>query len=387
MGTSSVATIPQYPMARAAGCPFDPPPALRVPAPISPVRLWDGTTPWLVTRHADVRALLGDQRVSADSRREGYPHAGAGGRARRTRGSTFISMDDPEHARLRKMVTRTFAIRRVEALLGVPYADHDFFQSRTRVLVVRDQAVDRVIAAQDGLVQYLGGVIAHKLAEPAEDLLSRLAAEHIATGELSPRERALMAMLLLLAGHETTANMIGLGTLALLEHPGQLAAVRDTDDPAVIATVTETRFPTRTGSQLIAMRERTSPSASAFTVPRPASRAHRAPSRLWNALPAHPRTALGGGTGRDRLPARIQCRRGLRASRHVVNGVSMRVIVDRTRCMASGQCVLSADAMFDQREEDGTVVLLDPGPPAELDDDVRRAAMLCPAQAITVIDS
>jgi ferredoxin len=65
----------------------------------------------------------------------------------------------------------------------------------------------------------------------------------------------------------------------------------------------------------------------------------------------------------------------------------MRVIVDRTRCMASGQCVLSADAVFDQREEDGTVVLLDPGPPAELDDDVRRAAMLCPAQAITVIDS
>jgi ferredoxin len=55
--------------------------------------------------------------------------------------------------------------------------------------------------------------------------------------------------------------------------------------------------------------------------------------------------------------------------------------------MASGQCVLSADAVFDQREEDGTVVLLDPGPPAELDDDVRRAAMLCPAQAITVIDS
>jgi cytochrome P450 len=116
MGTSSVATIPQYPMARAAGCPFDPPPALRVRAPISPVRLWDGTIPWLVTRHADVRALLGDQRVSADSRREGDPHAGAGGRARRTRGSTFISMDDAEHARLRKMVTRTFAIRRVEAL-------------------------------------------------------------------------------------------------------------------------------------------------------------------------------------------------------------------------------------------------------------------------------
>jgi cytochrome P450 len=188
-------------------------------------------------------------------------------------------MDDPEHARLRRMVTGMFAIRQVEALrpsiqrivderieallagprpvelvesfalpvpslvicrlLGVPYADHEFFQRRTRVLVIRDQAVERVTAAQDELTEYLDGVIAHKLAEPAEDLLSRLAVEHVATGELSRREAALMAMLLLLAGHETTANMIALGTLALLEHADQLAAVRDTDDPALIARAVE----------------------------------------------------------------------------------------------------------------------------------------------------
>jgi cytochrome P450 len=279
MATSPAATIPDYPMARAAGCPFDPPPALRTLAPVSRIRLWDGSTPWLVTRHADMRALLADPRVSADVRREGYPHTSAGGRAGRTRGSTFIGMDDPDHARLRRMVTGTFAIRRVEALrpsiqrivderidallagprpvdlveafalpvpslvicrlLGVPYADHDFFQRRTRVLVVRDQAVERVMAAQDELTEYLDGIIAGKLAEPADDLLSRLAVEHVAAGDLSRREAALMAVLLLIAGHETTANMIALGTLALLEHPDQLAAVCDTDDPALVAGAVE----------------------------------------------------------------------------------------------------------------------------------------------------
>jgi cytochrome P450 len=279
MATTSASTIPEYPMARASGCPFDPPPALRTLAPVARVRLWDGSTPWLITRHADVRAILADPRVSADARRAGYPHVSAGLRARRTQASSFIGMDDPDHARLRRMVTGTFAIRRVEALrpsiqrivdehidallagprpvdlvgafalpvpslvichlLGVPYADHDFFQRRTRVLVTRDETVERVFAAQDELTEYLDGVIADKLAEPADDLLSRLASEHVATGELSRRDAALMAMLLVAAGHETTANMIALGTLALLEHPDQLAAVRESDDPALIAGAVE----------------------------------------------------------------------------------------------------------------------------------------------------
>jgi ferredoxin len=65
----------------------------------------------------------------------------------------------------------------------------------------------------------------------------------------------------------------------------------------------------------------------------------------------------------------------------------MRVIVDQHKCVASGQCVLTAGAVFDQHEEDGTVLLLDANPPAELHDDVRRAAELCPAQALTVTES
>jgi ferredoxin len=64
----------------------------------------------------------------------------------------------------------------------------------------------------------------------------------------------------------------------------------------------------------------------------------------------------------------------------------MRVIIDQDKCVASGQCVLAAADVFDQRDEDGIVVLLNDTPPAQRADDVRRAATLCPARAITVED-
>jgi ferredoxin len=62
----------------------------------------------------------------------------------------------------------------------------------------------------------------------------------------------------------------------------------------------------------------------------------------------------------------------------------MKVKVDQDKCVASGQCVLAAVEVFDQRDEDGIVVLLNPTPPTQLAEDVRRAAALCPARAITV---
>jgi hypothetical protein len=274
--------IPEYPMPRAAGCPFDPPPALRAlqaQAPITKVRLWDGSTPWLVTRYADQRALLADPRISSDTTAPGYPHASAGGRERRTQSATFINMDDPEHARLRRMVTAPFTIKRVEAmrpaiqqivddlidqmlagptpvdlvqafalpvpslvichLLGVPYTDHDFFQRNSKLLINRDTPPEVARQAQDTLHDYLDRLITDKLAHPSDDLLSRLAFERVSTGDLTQRELAGMVSLLLVAGHETTANMIALGTLALLQHPDQLAALRASTDPALISSTVE----------------------------------------------------------------------------------------------------------------------------------------------------
>jgi cytochrome P450 len=274
----AAAQVPDFPMARAAGCPFDPPPALQAQQDegrLVKVRLWDGSTPWLVTRYEDQRALLLDPRVSADITSPGYPlQAPSNGK----NNISFILMDDPEHARLRRMVTAPFAVKRVQALrpgvqkivddliddllavggpvdlvqafalpvpslvicqlLGVPYADHDFFQENSKTLITRDAAMEDRMAAHGKLIGYLDELMGRKMTDPGDDLLSGLV-ERVAAGDLTRQDAAQMGVLLLLAGHETTANMIALGTLALLEHPDQFALLRDTDDPKLVASAVE----------------------------------------------------------------------------------------------------------------------------------------------------
>jgi cytochrome P450 len=271
---------PTYPMART--CPFDPPAELaqlRAEEPVTRIRLWDGSSPWLVTRYEDVRSLLADPRVSADTDQSGYPFQSPGLRARRQASRSFIGMDDPDHARYRKMVISDFTVRGTESLrplvekivndlldamergprpvdlveafalplpsmvichmLGVPYADHDFFQEHSRALLDTSADVQVSLRANDELREYLTGLIAKKEAEPSDDILGRLAQRFVLTGELSRYEAVSMALLLLVAGHETTANMIGFGTLTLLQHPEQAAEVRDGDAVVVKSAVEE----------------------------------------------------------------------------------------------------------------------------------------------------
>ena len=280
--TETLSEIPAYPMARDQGCPFDPPPQLgrlREQQPVTRVRIWDGSTPWLITRYADQRALLADRGISADTTLPGYPYQNAAVQARRGQARSFIAMDDPDHARLRRMLTGDFAIRRIEAmrpkiqritdelidgmlartppvdlveqfglalpsrviceLLGVPYKDHAFFQRSSRVLLSRTTSAEDAVAATRRLRDYLTELIISKEKDPGEDLLSRLVAGQVRTGGLTREELARMGILLLVAGHETTANMISLGTLALLDHPDQLAELRETSDPALIAGAVE----------------------------------------------------------------------------------------------------------------------------------------------------
>lgn len=271
-----------HPSPRAAGCPFDPPPALQaLRSEKSPtrVRIWDGSSPWLITRYDHLRTLLGDPRVSSDATLPGYPHRTAGTKAGDKARRTFITMDDPEHARLRRMVTAPFAVRKMEALrpavqkivddliddmlagpkpvdlvqafalpvpslvicelLGVPYEDHDLFQRNTKVIVNRNSTPEEVIESFTTLIDYLDGLLSTKRARPADDLLSVLATERVATGEMTQRQAAETGVLLLGAGHETTANMIALGTLALLQNPDQLALLRASKDPKTVAGAVE----------------------------------------------------------------------------------------------------------------------------------------------------
>ncbi|MCT9081146.1 cytochrome P450 [Streptomyces fulvoviolaceus] len=270
--------VPDFPMPRAAGCPFAPPPEmmkLHAEKPVSKVRLWDGSVHWLVTRYDDQRALYGDQRLSVDTGQPGFPFSNEAFRNSVTQAPpSFLNMDDPDHARIRRMVTGAFTIKRIEALrpaiqkmtddlidamlagpkpvdlveafslalpslvicalLGVPYEDHDFFQENSSVGLRRDAKREDVRAATISQLTYLQDQLDAKATDPGEDLLSDIAARMDA-GDLTRQEASMLGVLLLGAGHETSANMIALGVLALLEHPDQLAIVRDTDDQKVLA--------------------------------------------------------------------------------------------------------------------------------------------------------
>ncbi|ROO84678.1 hypothetical protein EDD29_2205 [Actinocorallia herbida] len=238
--------------------------------PPAKVRMADGSTTWLVGRHADARSVLADPRISADDTHPAYPkllpvpaEKGA---------LSFLRFDDPEHGRMRRMLAAEFTVRRTNALrpsieeavdrllddmlakdgpadlvadfalplpslvicvlLGVPYADHGFFQraSLEFLNVEADPAI--AIAAAERLQEYLTRLIAAKVADPTDDLLGRVAAAQVVPGHLTEEELVLMARLLLIAGHETTANMLSLGTLLLLKSPDQLARLA-ADAPAV----------------------------------------------------------------------------------------------------------------------------------------------------------
>jgi cytochrome P450 len=127
----------------------------------------------------------------------------------------------------------------ISLMLGVPYSDHEFFQQHSGTLGEKDATEAEKRAARGALFGYLLELVGRKEREPGDDLISRLLSERVATGELTREELAMNGIILLIAGHETTSNMIALSTLALLEHPDQLARVRDTDDPAVVANAVE----------------------------------------------------------------------------------------------------------------------------------------------------
>ncbi|WP_210573112.1 cytochrome P450 [Streptomyces sp. GESEQ-4] len=283
MDKSTIDAIPEYGTSRAPGCPFDPAPAMlarREEGPVVRVRLWDGSTPWLVTGYAEHRAVLSDPRVSVAPTTPGMPRLSPSeAQAEATASAlSFILMDDPEHARLRRMVTGAFSVKRIETmrpvaqrivderidtmlagpnptdlveafalpvpslviceLLGVPYESHDFFQRDSRVIINRDSTAEERREAAIRLYMYLDGLVGEKLDDPGEDLLSGLTGR-IRAGELSREEAVQMGVLMLFAGHETTANMIALGTLALLEHPAQLDRLRQSDDPKFVAGAVE----------------------------------------------------------------------------------------------------------------------------------------------------
>jgi cytochrome P450 len=275
-------TFTEFPAPRATGCPFAPPPALREAAaekPLSRTRLWDGSTPWLITGHAEQRAILSDPRISMDDKRPGFPHQNAATAENvRHHPQTIFNTDAPEHTRFRRLMTFPFTAKRVEALrpaiqritddlidrmlagpkpvdlvqalalplptlmicelLGVPYEDHDLFQRNAAVAVDRTATAADNTRANTELVGYLARLITVRLDTPGDGWVADLA-ERVKAGEIDVAGAAQLGVVLLIAGHETSANMIALGTLALLQHPDQLDVFRTAEDPKVVAGAVE----------------------------------------------------------------------------------------------------------------------------------------------------
>ncbi|WP_086838380.1 cytochrome P450 [Amycolatopsis kentuckyensis] len=264
---SQTADVPHgLPMDRDAG-PFDPPSALtrlRDTRPVSPLVFPDGHEGWLVTGYDEVRQMMADTRFSSRLDLDVIHVPYETGMPAATEPSPpmpgmFIAMDPPDHSRLRRKLTGAFTVKRMKQLeehiadvverqldhlarlappvdlvkefalpvpslvicelLGVPYADRETFQANSAQFMVREQTLEEKMGAYIALNTYLSELVASKRAEPGEDILSDLARHD----DLTIEELTGAAFLLLLAGHETTANMLSLGTFALLEHPEQRA--------------------------------------------------------------------------------------------------------------------------------------------------------------------
>jgi cytochrome P450 len=233
----------------------------------------------LVTRYNDVKAVLSDHERFSNSRPAGFVMPGApplsADETADPRAGNLLGLDPPEHQRLRRMLTGEFTARRMARLqpriteivekqldemerqgaptdlvstfalpipslvicelLGVPYDDREGFQRRSdRQLDLSLPFAERYELQRDSH-DYMRSLVKQARSHPHDDMLGMLVREH--GDELTDQELTGICGLLLLAGHETTSNMLGLATLALLRHPDQLAAVRD--DPAAVSPAIE----------------------------------------------------------------------------------------------------------------------------------------------------
>lgn len=249
-------------------CPYHPPPAyqpLREAGPLGHVTLYDGRKIWAVTGHAEARVLLSDPRISSDRQHPAFPIPIERFAAIRRVRTPLLGVDDPEHNTQRRMLIPSFSTKRIAALrpqiqgivdelldrmlaqgppaelvsafalpvpsmvicslLGIPYSDHEFFEEQSRCLL-RGRTAEEAEEARIKLEEYLAGLIARKEKDPGDGLLDELIEDRLRAGALEHDELVGLTMILLVAGHETTANMISLGTFTLLEHPEELARLK-----------------------------------------------------------------------------------------------------------------------------------------------------------------
>ncbi|MCP3797785.1 cytochrome P450 [Allokutzneria sp. A3M-2-11 16] len=262
-------------------CPLDPPEELsreHEQRSLVPMTYPDGHQGWLATGNAAARAVLADPRFSVRADLQHSPIAMEVPESvrKQPQPGMFTRLDDPEHARYRRQLTGAFTVRRIKTLepmieriaeelldamerehtgqgavdlvaeyalplpslvicelLGVPHGERSGFNEDSRVLLALDTPMERRMQAFGAVARLLARLVSEKRAEPGDDLLSDL----ITAGDLTDEELVNIGTVLLVAGHETTANQIGLGVYALLQHPDQLRRLQE--DEAIAGTAVE----------------------------------------------------------------------------------------------------------------------------------------------------
>lgn len=266
---------------------------MRSSAPIHKVETSAGVTTWLVTRYEDVEALLRDPCFVKDYRNALTADELAGMEPQpeelRPLSEMMLSKDPPDHTRLRRLVSKAFTPRFIEGLrpriqeianelldkvekgsrpegepsgqrrmdliedyafplpitvisemLGVPKEDRQKFRQWSNTAVSSDMSVEYAETLRSEMrafTEYLSNLFEDKRAYPADDLTSSLIRAEEEGDKLGEEELLAMVFLLLVAGHETTVNLIGNGALALLTHPDQLQKLKD--DPSLMKSAVE----------------------------------------------------------------------------------------------------------------------------------------------------
>ena len=280
---STPPTVTTYPPKRDMRCPFDPPRALldlQAQPTLGRVRIWDGGEAWLVTRYDDARAVLADERFSVNPTLPGFPEKSAAYSQIMGRDHNLRTMDNPEHSVQKRMLARDFTVRRIEEmrpaiqervdtlidailakgmpaelwedfafpiptmviceLLGVPYADRDYFAHRSHICTSHEVTAEEAATAGRELSEYLDTLVTLKEGQPENDLVSRLVHEQMLPGHLSRKDTIELARFILIAGHETTANTVALSTIALLENPEQLEFLKaNIGDKAILTNAVD----------------------------------------------------------------------------------------------------------------------------------------------------
>ncbi|MEU7694058.1 cytochrome P450 [Microbispora hainanensis] len=260
---------PPYPQKRT--CPYEPPAGYREIAergPVLKVTLFDGREAWMVTGYRESREILTHPNLSSQRTHPGFPIVAPRFRSQIARTLALIAMDPPVHDVYRRYLNPHFSLKSVRRMrpeierivagfvdrivehgppadlvpllavplpslvicrhLGVPYEDHDFFQDASGKVMLGTEE-ESATAAQD-LFDYIDRLVAEQIKDPSGGLLGTLVRERVVTGDIGHDELVSIALVLLIAAHETTSSSLALGVITLLEHPEQLALLREDPD-------------------------------------------------------------------------------------------------------------------------------------------------------------